>query len=163
VIHVVLSGTTDGSFRSLTRAKTCGKIFVEDISKRLRVGGATAETRECHCLVGVSREAINQACYLKDITDQPSGIKDFQVAAVTLQTYEQSHQRTDTRTVDLPDLGQIDENIARRGLGEFAQFSPEHIVAVTDQDAAPHVEDRNALEFSHGNQKAHVRNPLPAS
>jgi len=126
------------------------------------VGGAAAETRECLCLIGVSGEAFDEGRHFQDLTNQSDGIKDFQVAAVASQRYEQLHERANSRTIHLRDLREIDEDIARRALSEFAQLSREQVVALTDHDAASHIEDRNVPRLSYRNPQAHVRFLLPA-
>ena len=135
-----------------------GFIAVQD-QPPLSVGHAAPECSYCFALVGESGYGLNEARQFEDFLHVPGGIQYLQTAALSFERDERADQRADARAIDLGDAFEIHHNLGRAGLGEFAQFRTQRIVAHADDDAARQIKNRDVTGLSRCYLQAHDRLP----
>jgi len=122
----------------------------------LSVGDAAAEAGDGFGLIGEAGNGLDEARELEDFADVSHRIEELEAAALALEGDEGADKRADAGAVHLGDAGEVDEDVAGRGLGELAQFGAECVVAGADDDAALQINDGDVSGFPGRDLQPHV-------
>ena len=124
---------------------------------------AAAEGGDGFGFVGERGNGIDEASELEDFADVADRVENFEAAALAIESDEGAHDGADAGTVHLRNAGEIYDYVGRAGVGEFAKFDVESVVAGANGDAALQIQDGDRAGFSRRDLQTHLRLPSAGS